>query len=747
MKKKLHILACLSLIFFTWACEQPKSPDFKLDHQLQSPLTVNKTYTFLGGSKSLIDTTSSNFDSLFTIDSDGLVRLSKEEDFNFGDLNGAIPDLNVDPKTVDSKVGEIGLNNFSSSSPVGTASFKDITGYPTALQKGDPVPAGSTPGSININFSTDYFQSAIIKKNGDLVLKVTNNLGFDIDQLTITLNAGTSTVGSTTVGKANDSSNSFKNNDTKTATITIPASTQLHDINVDINASWMTQTMQADANDLVVNDVTGQNLIASQLTAAIDSQSFKTSGSSTVDNSSFEFTQPDHYVSLSSGDLTLNITNNIDIGIQNLKISFPDIRDKSTNAQLVLSIPSIKRSSSGGSYSNTYDLSGYRIYALNNTINYNIDATTENTQQGSGSEKRTVKETDDVQADIGLDNLTIDRAKGIIKTKTVLLNDDVASNGTNKLDVFNDNEAEMINIDGIKDISERLSDISFANPILNILYKTNLGVNTTIYAAIAGTDADGNTVYLKGKNNTSNHVSSNEIPSELEANGQQLSQDQLIKFTIDTSSDGSVIGGSTKFDSTHTNASEFFSNLPTNIRFIGIAKVNQQNKEGLIVNPVTFDPKLSVDLPFNLSASQATFKDTLDADLSSLPGKGDDQQLTKASLTIDYTNGLPLQLDMSLIMLDKNGKEVTRYPLSQNPLNVEAASVDSQTGFVQDGGQKQGQLEIGFTEDQLKTLNQSRSMVLDISFSTTRQEAVKIRENDTITFKMNMSVDVTSTVN
>lgn len=740
MKTKLQILACLSLVFFTWACEQPKSPDFKLQHQLQAPLTVNKTYTFLGAKESLIDTTSSDFDSLFTVDSDGLVRLSKQEDFNFGDLNDAIPDVNVSPETVNSQVGEIGLNNFSSSSPVGSATFKDVTGYPAALQKGDPVPAGSTPGSINISFTTDYFQSAVIKKNGDLVLTVTNNLGFNIDQLTVTLNAGSTTVGSTTI-------NTFNYQDTASPTITIPASTQLHDINVDIDASWSTQTMQADANDLVVNDVSGQNLVASQVTAAIDAQSFSTSGSSTVDNSSFEFTQPDHYVSLSSGDLSLDITNNIDIAVQNLKISFPDIRDKSTNDSLVLNIPSIPRSSSGGSYSNTVDLSGYRIYALNNTIHYNIDATTENTQQGSGSEKRTIKETDDVQANVGLNNLTIDRAKGIIKTKTVLLNDDDPSNGTDKLDVFNDNEAETVNIDGIKDISDRLSDISFANPILNALYKTNMGVNTTIYAAIAGTDADGNTIYLKGKANTKNHVGASEVPSELEAKGQQLTQDQLIKFTIDTSPDGSVIDGSTKFDTTHTNASEFFSNLPTNIRFIGIAKINEQNKEGLIVNPVTFEPKLSVDLPLNFSASQATFKDTMDADLSSLPGEGDDHQLTDATLTIDYTNGLPLQLNMSLIMLDNNGNEVTHYPLSQNQLTVEPASVDPQTGFVQDGGQKQGKLQIEFTKDQLKILNKTQSMVLDISFNTTQQQAVKIREDDFVTFRINMSVDITSTVN
>ncbi|HKK47033.1 MAG TPA: hypothetical protein VJ964_16015, partial [Balneolaceae bacterium] len=690
MKKTLHFIACLGLLFSVWACERPKSPNFKLDRKVQAPLAVSKTYPFLGGSESIIDTTSSNFDSLFsTNSSNGLVRLTKQKAFNFGNLNNAIPNVSVTPATVNAQVGEIGLNNFSSASPIGTANFQAVTGYSGSYQKGDPVPPGSTPGAINISFSTNYFKSAVIKRDGGLKVTITNNIGFNIDQLTLTLNAGSGIVGTATIGQANNSSNSFNYGDTKTTTITIPASTQLHDLNVDINASWSAQTMQADANNLVINDVTGQNLVASQLTAAIDSQTFIDAGTSGVDSSSFKFTQPDHFVELSSGNLSLNITNNIDIGIRDLKISFPDIRDKSTDTPLVLNLSGIPRSSAGGNYSNSFDLSGYRIYALNNTLSYDIDATTENTQQASDS-IRTVAENDDLQATIALNNLQISRAKGIIQPETVLLNNDAASNGKNKLDVFNDNEAEVVNIDGINDISKRISDITFTNPTLNALYKTNMGVDATIYAAIAGVNANGKTIYLSGNANTDYRVPS--IHSELEANGQTLNPDQLIKFKIDTSPDGTTINGTAKFDTTRTNASDFFSNLPTNIRFIGIAKINENKNEGLIVNPVTFDPSLSVNIPLNFSANNATFRDTLNADLSDLPGKGDEQQLSQATITINYTNGLPFKLNLSLIMLDGKGDEVTHYPLSQNPLTVDPASVNSQTGFVETGTQKSGKL-------------------------------------------------------
>jgi hypothetical protein len=98
-------------------------------------------------------------------------------------------------------------------------------------------------------------------------------------------------------------------------------------------------------------------------------------------------------------------------------------------------------------------------------------------------------------------------------------------------------------------------------------------------------------------------------------------------------------------------------------------------------------------------------------------------------------------------MLNENGNEVTHYPLSQNPLSVEAASVDPQTGFVESGSEKQGKVQVSFTEDQLKLLNKTRSLIINIDFNTSQQEAVKIRATDSITLRMNMSANVTSTVN
>lgn len=745
MKNKSWLLVCFIIVVFM-ACERPKSPNFKLDHKVQAPLTVDKTYQFMGGSSALIDTTAEDLGSLFRTNNNGLIRLSKDQDFNFGDLNDAIPEVDVSPTTTNAQVGELNLTNFNSGSGnVGSADFNTFTGGSGQTpDQGDPIIAGSTPpGGVDISFTTDYFESAVIKEDGLLELTLANNLGFDIDEMEITLNSDSDPVGSGTIGNANNQQDSFIDNTVETVTIDIPAdipeTDPLSELSATLSASWQNQQMNRDAGSFDIQGVAGQNLVASQVTAAIESQDFNTSGTSDFDDSNFRFTQPDHFVELEGGELVLEMDNDIDIEIEELEISFPDIRTKADDTPLVLNLTNIPARSDGGSFNETRDLSDYRIYAEGNELTYNIDATTENTQQGAGSDARTINEADELVASVSINNLEVNRAEGVITPRNVLVNDDTDNDG--KIDAFNDDEAQTIDIGGITELSDRISDITFANPILSTLYETNLGVNTAIYAVIAGTSDDGETIYLSGDPGTEYHVSSQNIPSQLEVNGNPAEMGEIIRLPLQTPTDGvdAIV-----FDTTTTNTSAFFSNLPTDIRFAGIARINDGNEEGFVQTPVNFDPQLSVDLPFSFSAENATFQDTVNADLSSLPGEGDDRQLTQATITIDYTNALPFRLNLSLIMLGENGNEVTRYPLDSEDIVVQAATVNTD-GFV-DGGVKE-KLQISFSEDQLAVINNTRSMLLDIGFNTTQQDIVKVQAEDSITFAIKMSVNITSTVN
>lgn len=739
MKKLLQILSCLSLILVIWACEQPESPNFQLNHELEVPLSVEKTYSFLGEDDALIDSTSEDYVDLFSSGGEGLVRLTKEEDFDFGDLADAIPQVDADPTTVNAEVGEIGLTDFSSSGKVGEAGFENITGT-TSPSADQTIPSGS--GTVNIPFDTDYFESAVIKYDGIIVLVLTNNLGFDIDELEISLNSGTDFVGSTTIGTEDDSNDNFIHDTQETTTIAIPASTQLSDLNADVTVKWDEQEMQEEGNNLVVNDVDGQDLIASQVTAAVEAQSFTDSGTSTVDQSSFEFREADDFVELGNGELTIDITNNIDLAVESLNITFPDIVDGSGNP-LEINSSILASSEQSSAQTINIDLTDHRIKAHNGNLDYSIDATTENTQEGSGSETRTIHESDALDAQIDLNNLELSRAEGYVVPDNVMLNDDQTNDGRDNLDVFNDDEAEITNIDGISDISDRISGITFENPILSTLYNTNLGVNTTIYAVIVGTDNEGNTEFLTGKDGSQYQVQSGEIPPELEVDGQPATTDQVIKFSIETAENPDPQQGefgSNEFNSSNTTSSEFFSNLPNKIRFVGVAGINEEQEPGIIVNPVIFDPTLGLDLPLNFSATNATFKDTLDADLSGLPGEDDDQSLEEATLTLNYTSALPLELGLTLTMLDENGAEVTR----KENIAVDGAGIDGD-GYVNQPAESD--IPISFSKEELKTLNNTRSIMLDVEINTPQQQAVRIRKDDSITLQIQIKADITSTVN
>ena len=739
---KLLPVLCIPMLF--WGCEQPKSPDFKLQQRIQAPLTINNEYQFLGNNKALIDTTSDDFDSLFTVDSDGLVRLSRQEDFDFGSLDDAIPVIDVAPTTINSQVGELEIGDFTSGagSNVGTASFNDISGLSAgAFSPGDPIPDANPSPTANIPLNTDYFVSAVLKENGSLELTLTNNLGFEADQLNITLNAGGTSLGSTTVAPLND-------NTTATATINLSAGDNLNNLNVDINAVWTGKTIQRTPDELVINDVLGNNLVASQVTAVLPSQDFSSSGSSTVDDSDFEFTDPDHFVELESGELRIfDILNGIPLAIQNAQISFPDIRTGpgyGVGDSLVIStnIPRAVGGNPGQAPDQTIDLSDVRIYATGNTIDYNISGTTEDTQQGAGSGSRTVSENDEISANVEINNLAVRSAEGILKPRNVVVNNDDPANGVDIVDLFNDDEAELVDISELGNISEQLSGLEFTNPELSIQYATNIGVDATVIGAILGVDPTGNQVYLSGVQGEPTFVNPAEVPSELQANGGQLTNTQLIKFDLNKSTDGSSVMGANTFDVDNSNVAEFLNILPTTIRFVGVARLNENSAEGNISDPVQFDPNLSLDLPIQLSASASMFSDTTSADLADLPGDGDDQKLTEAILTVGYENGLPFQLNVSLKMLDGEQNLVTEVPLAtENPLVIGAASVDAGTRFVTSANE--GKVSFSLNRDQLDVLNQTRELVIEVIFNTTNQDEVKVRAEDSInlSIKMNTAIE------
>ncbi|MFH5884447.1 hypothetical protein ACG2F4_09060 [Halalkalibaculum sp. DA3122] len=748
--KSLYITVLFFALTLT-ACEQPNSPDFKVDQKVQAPLMSEKTYQFMGSSDALIDTTDPDFESLFSTDNDGFIRLSKEEDFDFGELDGAIPEIDVDPTSVNASVGEIALNNFSSSSGnLGSAGFQSVTGLDPALF-GPPttIPGGSE--TVEIDISTDYLQSATIKGNtGSITIDVTNELGFTIDDITLRLISGGSpdvTLGTDQMGAGEQ----LEDGNSRSFQINFSDGDVLQNLKAEVDVSWNSQPMEDDPDELIVSQLEGQNVVASQVEAAIKAQEFSTSGSVAIDDANFRFEDPTHYIQIATGELQIDqIVNDIDLGIEPLIISFPGIRRAPYNPgdSVTVQFDQIPRSGSGTAPDESIDLSDVRIFAEDNKLVYNIKGATENTQDGSG-DIRTINESDQMGATVGINNLAIDEAFGVVVPRNVIVNDDDPSNGTDVVDLFNDNEAQTITIDALEDLSDQLDGIEFTNPEMSIRYFTNIGIPATIYASIVGVDAGGNRVYLKGSQGGPHYVNSTTADNldELNANGSKLDSNQLIKFTISPSQDPAT-PQFVSFDKSNSNVDEFLNNLPSDIRLVSVATVNESLQEGTITDPVEFDPSMSVDIPLDLSANSASYRDTVEVDLGDLPDpEQDDQRLTEGTIHIDYTNGLPLGTTLNLVLLDADGNEVTRIPSSsQDPLTIGSATVDSGSGFVTEANA--GNLSISLEQDQLNLLNQTTDMEFLIGLNTDQnRSSVRLRAEDTISVKISLSGSVESTVN
>lgn len=739
---KLPFLALLGLILVA-SCDLsvPGEPDFTTSHAVEIPIIDNRTFVFLGDSTgALIDTTNEDIDSLFTIAGDGFISISTEEEFDFGDLNDAIPEIDGSSTNFNAEVGELEIGSFASGNGtnLGEANFQALTGLdPGLISVGDPVPPQAIQPEVTIDLDTDFFTSATFK-SGSLDIVITNNLGFVLDDINVTLvsdpNPG---AGGDEVDVVTASSGTVNDNSSTNISLPFNNGDELANPQVRVSIEWSAgQNFQRSPESIIVNSASGNNLIASSVTANLEPQDFNTSNTSSFSDTEFQFTAPSHYVELSAGQISVtNLINNMGIGIETLRISFPNIRDDDFGVEdsLVINFPAIARNSAAADVN--VDLSGYRIFALNNEVTYNIVSATENTQTGPNAGPVTITENDDITASVDISGLTVGSAFGIVLSQNVLLGDNDPSNDTGSeiLDVFNDTEADTTSIDGIDEFSDQIDGVNFTNPIINIDYTTNIGIETTIYAAMVGVDSEGNEVYLSGKPGSPNEVTAGDPITGLVANGVQLLPGQLIKFGITNAPVGLTIADQISFNRNTTNVDDFLNNLPSEIRFIGRAIVNESENEGSISTPLEFDPTLSVDLPLALqteAGNPISFTDTTEFEVD----LEDEQDFTEARFFMTYTNDLPLGIGVELAFVDSLGTTL----FTNEDISLIAAPVDDVTRYSTGGTEDVliFELENSGGVNELDLLKEVADIIFTASIETSGNEEVRLRATDSFTLSL-----------
>lgn len=521
------------------------------------------------------------------------------------------------------------------------------------------------------------------------------------------------------------------------------------------------------ANDMIVIDIEGSVQLQSA-SAVLSSQQFTVSGEVEFDDSEFQLTIPDHFVEFSSGLLKIdNIINGIDLDIDTLIISFPGIRQDTDGTGRYSEADSLWFEFSGPNRirrgSDTQDsqpeiqqsLENVRIYAQGNKIDYYMRAVTENTRDAVGDDTvRTVRSTDRFQATAEIRDLQVGAAYGEIRPRVEFLGEDYDSDGA--LDMFNDNEAEITELDDLEELSERLSGLRLVNPAFDLIYDTNIGVRGTVIAAILGINDSGEEMYLSGKPGSGMEVRPGDQSDGLYARGAPIPHSDLIRFELQTADNiGEVIRNQViRFDSETTNVEDFLSNLPVELRFIGIILVNPEGGDGFLVNPVQLDAGMGIDIPINLSTAEgspATLEDTLETDMSGLPSQEDDFALSEGTMFVTYENGLPFDAGFTLEFLDEMEQVITTatgQPIETVTFKIDGAAVQAESRFVDQP--MNGMSEIRLDPDQLGALHKARYIRLLGSLATSRDDIsgeVKVRADDFIGLSVNASIKTSVKVN
>ena len=99
-----------------------------------------------------------------------------------------------------------------------------------------------------------------------------------------------------------------------------------------------------------------------------------------------------------------------------------------------------------------------------------------------------------MEANVEIQNLRVGSAFGAVSVKSVLLTE-----GSGPLDLFNDNVVQLTDVEDLKELSSRISDIQFFNPSLNLTYTSNIGVDAEIFAAIMGINESGDASLSDGQ--------------------------------------------------------------------------------------------------------------------------------------------------------------------------------------------------------------------------------------------------------
>lgn len=526
-------------------------------------------------------------------------------------------------------------------------------------------------------------------------------------------------------------------------TVTVPV--QLGVVSREVDAVAMVST----PGSAVPVDVAAADRLEMELqgTAQLDAlyfypqgETFGTDGSIAIQSDEVAFV-PGDYVTLADGQLVLeDLLSTLDVNLDTLRLSFPDIRRPPYGPGDTLVVRFVRGAvddpgrylfaglPAGSAVTRTLSLRDLRLYPAQNTLRYHIYGRLE-----TASQARALEATDSVRATVLLEHLDLKDARVQVNNLTADLNDDV--NGDGLLDVALDAEARVSTVDGLDELSKRVSGLQVQGTDLTLSLTTNIGGEATLYLAILGRAADGSIRFLQGRGAYA-VTPDDPVIAPLRYNGSPLGADQLIRLPfVGTDDPDRPVTRTYVLDATNSNIDEFLSLLPQELRVVGrvVAEGAVQLRQ-----PLTVTARAGLRIPLHIATDVIEVQDTVEVDLSSLDlptDPQDDVQVEEARLTLRYANGIPLAVATELELLDAFDRPIgVRIPV-ENTLQVAAAPVDGQ-GFATT--YREGEVAVALSREQLALLKQGRRarLVLQVQTPSEQVAAVRIRASDALRLQL-----------
>ena len=612
--------------------------------------------------------------------------------------------------------------------------------------------------ALSLGGDTDF--SGIIAAGGSITISIANNLPFDVTLTELTVrnlgDVGTTTAPSVMLNLddlAPGISRSIPASSSTDLVFPMAGKVISSEIEVDVLASSPGTSGSAiiEDTDGLFTTVVG-NIVVDQLFFVPEAEQFTSNGLLTIDVDDVSFETGNEYVELESGTLFIEeITNEMGMDMEELRFSMPGFRTSPyTEADsLVIRFQGSTTNPASFQYSqlsgNTtlrdiaIDLTGVRIYPVNNETDYNVFAISEAGQQTS------LNVADQIRASLAPQNLQIGRVEAIMNEASVDLTDDFDGDG--RLEIMSDQEAEVMDLGSLSELNEYdLDGFQFNGSQFTFSIDTNLGADIVFFAAMVGIDGNGQPVYLSGRNEFG-VLPSDALAQDFVLNGQVIPPENLIKFTIPGApSADQVVTQVIEINETNSNLDEFISSLPEEFRYVGKGLVQGVNGGRVqLQKPFTMEATIGAGIPLSFTGSISA-EETIDADLSELDEYTDpeaDVVLNEGQLELEYTNGLPIAVGLQVDFLDASGTTILTLPTTDS-YTLDAAP--SNEAGLSTGGQE-GVLDITVTEEQLRTLSRGQEARVRFAIDTNPNTPATLRASDTIQLRLLGKFDLTVQVN